>query len=169
MMERTVPTTGSEEIQLYMRTYYSLLRTTDEVQIQTLVETHLGMDSLLHVQARDDTPDVPTLVYCSLRLPRCIRQARLVVMGQSERVFARRGYPDVEEWQPVAAPGRRRHAFFDGEGTLAIFIASLSVDRFPDRVGQDAPATARRACAGRCRGLRRPEPAAGRRHPRPPE
>ena len=40
-MERTVPTTSSEEISLYMRTYYSLLRTTDEVQIRSLVETHL--------------------------------------------------------------------------------------------------------------------------------
>jgi hypothetical protein len=125
-MERTVPTTGSEEIQLYMRTYYSLLRTTDEVQIQTLVETHMGMDSLLHVDARDDTPDVPALVYCSLRLPPCIRQTRLVVMGQSERVFARRGYPDVEQWQPVSATGRRRRAFFDGQETLAVYIASLS-------------------------------------------
>jgi len=125
-MERTVPTTGSEEIQLYMRTYYSLLRTTDEVQIQTLTETHLGMDSLLHVNARSDTPDIPTLVYCSLRLPPCIRQTRLVVMGQSERVFARRGYPDVEGWQPVAAPGRRRRSFFDGQETLAVYVASLS-------------------------------------------
>jgi len=125
-MERTVPTTGSEEIQLYMRTYYSLLRTTDEVQIQTLVETHLGMDSLLHTKARDDTPDVPTLVYCSLRLPPCIRQARLVVMGQSERVFARRGYPNVELWQPVAASGRRRRSFFDDRETIAVYVASLS-------------------------------------------
>jgi len=125
-MERTIPTTGSEEIQLYMRTYYSLLRTTDEVQLQTLVETHLGMDSLLHVQAREVVPDVPTLIYCSLRLPSCIRQVRLVVMGQSERVFARRGYPHVEQWQPVTAPGRRRRAFFDGQETLAAYIASLS-------------------------------------------
>ncbi len=125
-MERTVPATGSEEIRLYMRTYYSLLRTTDEVQIQTLVETHLGMDSLLHVKARDDTADVPALVYCSLRLPPCIRQTRLTVMGQSERVFARRGYPNVEQWQAVAAPGRRRRTFFDGQETLAVYVASLS-------------------------------------------
>ena len=125
-MERTVPTTGSEEIQLYMRTYYSLLRTTDEVQIQTLVETHLGMDSLLHVKSRADAPDVPALIYSSLRLPACVRQTRLVVMGQSERVFARRGYSNVERWQPVAATARRRRSFFDGEETLAIYIASLS-------------------------------------------
>jgi hypothetical protein len=126
MMERTVPTTGSEEIRLYMRTYYSLLRTTDEVQIQTLVETHLGMDSPLHVNARDDILDVSAFVYSSLRLPPCIRHTRLVVMGQSERVFARRGYPNVEQWQPVTAPGRRRRAFFDGQETLAEYVASLS-------------------------------------------
>jgi hypothetical protein len=125
-MERTVPTTGSEEIALYMRTYYSLLRTTDEVQIRSLVETHLGMNSSLHIGARDEKPDVSALIYCSLRLPRCIRRTRLVVMGQSERVFARRGYSKVEQWQPVTAPGRRRRAFFDNHETMAAFIASIS-------------------------------------------
>ncbi|MDY6877494.1 MAG: hypothetical protein SWK90_15015 [Chloroflexota bacterium] len=125
-MERTVPTTGSEEIALYMRTYYSLLRTTDEVQIRSLVETHSGMDSSLHVAARAEEPDAAALIYCSLRLPRCIRQTRLVVMGQSERVFARRGYSNVEHWQPVTVSGRRRRTFFDGDETLAAFIASVS-------------------------------------------
>ncbi|MGD2179339.1 MAG: hypothetical protein PVG71_16135 [Anaerolineae bacterium] len=125
-MERTVPTTGSEEIALYMRTYYSLLRTTDEVQIRSLVETHLGMNSSLHTAARAEEPDAAALIYCSLRLPRCIRQTRLIVMGQSERVFARRGYPDVEQWQPVTASGRRRRTLFDGHETMAAFIASVS-------------------------------------------
>jgi len=125
-MERTVPTTGSEEISLYMRTYYSLLRTTDEVQVRSFVESHLGMNSSLHVKARDQAPDAAALIYCSLRLPSCIRQARLVVMGQSERVFARRGYERVEQWRPVQAPGRRRRTFFDGHETMAAFIASVS-------------------------------------------
>lgn len=125
-MERTVPTTGSEEISLYMRTYYSLLRTTDEVQIRSLVETHLGMNSSLHVKARAEEPDAAALIYCSLRMPRCIRRVRLVVMGQSERVFARRGYAHVEQWEPVTAPGRRRRTFFDGHETIAAFIASVS-------------------------------------------
>ncbi len=125
-MERTVPTTGSEEISLYMRTYYSLLRTTDEVQVRSLVESHLGMNSSLHVKARQEEPDGAALIYCSLRLPHCIRQTRLVVMGQSERVFARRGYGDVEQWDSVSAPGRRRRTFFDGHETMAVFIASVS-------------------------------------------
>jgi hypothetical protein len=109
-----------------MRTYYSLLRTTDEVQIRSLAETHLGMNSSLHVHARDESPDPAVLIYCSLRLPHCIRQTRLVVMGQSERVFARRGYANVEQWEPVYAAARRRRTFFDGHETMAAFIASVS-------------------------------------------
>jgi hypothetical protein len=125
-MERTVPTTGSEEISLYMRTYYSLLRTTDEVQVRSFVESHLGMNSSLHVKARDEKPDTAVLIYGSLRLPHCIRQSRLIVLGQSERVFAQRGYADVEQWESVSAPGRRRRTFFDGHETMAVFIASVS-------------------------------------------
>jgi hypothetical protein len=125
-MERTVPTTGSEEISLYMRTYYSLLRTTDEVQVRSFVESHLGMNSSLHVKARDEEPDAAVLIYCSLRLPHRVRQTRVIVMGQSERVFARRGYADIEQWESVSAPGRRRRTFFDGHETMAVFIASVS-------------------------------------------
>ncbi|MEM6528910.1 MAG: hypothetical protein AAF653_11500, partial [Chloroflexota bacterium] len=68
-MDRTVPRTGSEEIELFMRTYYSLLRSTDTIQIETLVESHKAMDSSLHVHARSDTPDTSALMYSSLRLP----------------------------------------------------------------------------------------------------
>ena len=125
-MERTVPTTGSEEIALYVRTYYSLLRTTDEVQVRSFVESYLGTDSSLHIKARDEEPDAAALIYCSLRLPHAIRQTRLVVMGQSARVFARRGYPAVESWNSVSTPGRRRRTFYDGDETMAVFIASVS-------------------------------------------
>ena len=47
-------------------------------------------------------------------------------MGQSEQVFAEHGYPDVELWEPVGAPGRRRYSFFDGQETIAVYIASRS-------------------------------------------
>ncbi len=125
-MERTVPTTGSEEISLYMRTYYSLLRTTDEVQVRSFVESHLRTNSSLHVKARQEEPDAAALIYCSLRLPHAIRRTRLVVMGQSERVFARRDYAEIKHWQPVSAPGRRRRTLFDGQEIMAAFIASIS-------------------------------------------
>ena len=123
-LERTVPSTGSEEIGLYMRTYYSLLRSTDEIQIQSLVETHMIIESSLHPGARVQQLDTSALIYSSLRLPPCIRTVRLVVLGQSAYVFRRRGYGQVEQWQEVSAPGRRRRTYFDGQETLAVFIAS---------------------------------------------
>jgi hypothetical protein len=123
-MERTVPSTASEEIDLYQRTYYSLLRSTAEVQIRTLEEAHARMNSLLHPQARETSPDLSAFFYSILRLPSIMHQVQLVVLGQSPEVFERRGFGQVESWQQVTAPARRRRCFFDGEHTLAIYIAS---------------------------------------------
>jgi hypothetical protein len=125
-MDRAIPFTGNEEIELYIRTYYSLLRSTGEIQVRSLEETHAGMGSSLHVGADDPAPDVSAFVYAALRLPPCIAQSRLVLLGQSDEVFDRGGYPQVENWQPVSAPGRRRKMYFDGHETLAAFIASVS-------------------------------------------
>jgi hypothetical protein len=108
-----------------MRTYYSLLRTTDAVQIRTLEETHMSMASALHPDAEASAPDMSAFVYTSLRLPKCIFQIRHVVLGQSEAVFNRRGY-DVEPWDLVSAPARRRRMLYDGNETLAVYIASIS-------------------------------------------
>jgi hypothetical protein len=125
-MERTVPTTESEEIDLYLRTYYSLLRSTAEVRIRTLEEVHAGMNSLLHPGARQPSPDMSALIYSLLRLPECMTQVKLVVMGQSPDVFAKAGFGDVTQWQEVSAQARRRRCYFDGRATLACLIASRS-------------------------------------------
>lgn len=125
-MERTVPRTASEEVELYVRTYYSLLRSTAEVNIRTLEEVHAGMSSLLHPGARQSQPDISAFLYCLLRLPACMPQVRLVVLGQSRRVIERAGFGGERSWQPVSAPARRRRCFFDGEETLACIVASRS-------------------------------------------
>jgi len=125
-MDRAVPFRGSEEINLYIRTYYSLLRSTGEIQIRTLTETHANMGSSLHVHAREQFPDMAAFIYSILRVPPCIMSVRLVLLGQSRDVFARRGYGHVESWQPVTARGRRRKWFYDGHETLAAYIASVS-------------------------------------------
>lgn len=125
-MDRTVPKTGSEEIQLYMRTYYSLLRSSHLIQIETLVESHLAMESSLHPLARSTEPDTSALTYASLRLPDCMLDTEQVLIGQIERSFVEAGYTDIQEWQRVSAPGRRRRMHFDGKGALAVFIASRS-------------------------------------------
>lgn len=125
-MERTVPDTGSESIELYIRTYYSLLRSSSEVSIKALEEMHTGIQSSLHPGAHSNTPDIAALTYAALRLPACMPDVRLVLLGQTSSVFARRGYPEVESWQKVEAPGRRRLMYYDGDETLAVYIASRS-------------------------------------------
>jgi hypothetical protein len=121
-----VPKTGSEEIELYIRTYYSLLRSSDAVQIDALVETHMGMNSSLHILADETQPDISALIYASQRLPRCIVQTKLVVLGQTHDVYKQHGYPTIESWERVVSPGRRRHMVYDGVHTLAAYIASRS-------------------------------------------
>ena len=80
-MERTVPSTASDEIALYLRTIYSLLRTTAEFQIRTLEETHAATNSSLHLDARKSTPDTSAFIYSLLRLPDCMPDVRSVILG----------------------------------------------------------------------------------------
>ena len=107
-MERTVPSTASDEVELYLRTFYSLLRSSADVQIRSLEEAHAGMNSLLHSSVREAKPDMAAFLYCLLRLPLCMDKVELVVLGQSTEVFSKAGFKDVEEWEPVNAPARRR-------------------------------------------------------------
>lgn len=125
-MERTVPSTASEEIELYLRTIYSLLRSTTEVQIRTLEEVHAGTISLLHPDARKKSPDVSAFIYCMLRLPPCLPNVNTILLGQSLEVFSNHGYADIEAWQPVTARARRRRCYYDDKDILACFIASRS-------------------------------------------
>jgi hypothetical protein len=125
-MERTVPSTASEEVELYLRTYYSLLRSTAEVKIRSLEEVHTGVRSLLHPGARESRPDMEALIYSVLRLPTCMPEVHIVVLGQSAKVFETAGFEDISSWEEVFAPARRRRCFFDGKHTLACFIASRS-------------------------------------------
>jgi len=125
-MERTVPVRSSEEIDLYIRTIYSLLRSTTEVQIRSFEEVHAGMNSSLHPGVREEDPDISALIYSILRLPECIINTRTVLLGQSASVFAQQGLSDMESWQEVSAKARRRRFFFDGKDRLACYIASRS-------------------------------------------
>jgi Family of unknown function (DUF6909) len=125
-MERTVPSTASEEVELYLRTYYSLLRTSADVQIRSFEEAHAGVKSLLHPLVREIIPDMSAFLYCLLRMPSCIHQVELVVLGQSIEVFSRAGFHNIESWDSVTASGRRRRCFFNRVDTLACFVASVS-------------------------------------------
>ena len=125
-MERTVPTRASEEIELYIRTMYSLLRSTTRVRIRSLEEVHASINSSLHPFARQDNPDISSFIYANLRLPDCMPDVQIVLMGQSATVFEQFGFPQIEAWTEVFARARRRRCYFDDERFLACFIASRS-------------------------------------------
>lgn len=125
-MERTTPIRSSEEIDLYLRTIYSLLRSTNEVYIRTLEGVHASMDSSLHMHAIGNQPDTSALIYSLLRLPSVITKVKHVILGQSSSSFTEYGYADIESWEEVSAKARRRKCFYDGNQRLACYIASRS-------------------------------------------
>lgn len=125
-MERKVPSATSDEIRLYRSTIYSLLRSTSSIKIRTLEETHAGMNSLLHPNARGYKVDVSAFVYSCLRLPDCFPDVQTVVLAQNSDVFKTHGFPDINDWTPVSARARRRSCRYNGTDTLACYIASRS-------------------------------------------
>jgi len=126
-MERTVPYTASEEVELYQRTYYSLLRTSDTVQIRSIEEVHAGMNSLLHQHARHQEPDMTAFIYALLRLPECVRDTKEIVLGQTGTVFEEAGLGNVWNWEQVNGKARRRRCFYNNDkNILACIIASRS-------------------------------------------
>jgi len=124
-VERQRPDTSSDEIDLYVRTYYSLLRSTGDVRVRSLEEAHAFSDSSLHLGSRDEKPDTSALGYAAARLPACMPKVHRVVLGQSHEQFEQFGF-DVSGWTRVRARGRRRPMRYDGAETMAAFIASSS-------------------------------------------
>jgi hypothetical protein len=124
-MDRRPPRTTSDEIDLYIRTYYSLLRSSGEVRVRAFEEAHSFCDSSLHAGARDAAPDLAAFAYSAARLPDCFPQVDRIVLGQGAEQFEQAGLP-VRGWQTVRARGRRRAMRWDGKGTLAVFITSAS-------------------------------------------
>jgi hypothetical protein len=124
-VDRQPPRASSDEIDLYIRTYYSLLRSSGEVRVRAFEEAHLYSRSSLHLGAERPEPDLAAFAYAAARLPECITRARRIVLGQSLTQFAHAGLA-VDTWEVVRTRGRRRPLRWDGAGTLAAFIASAS-------------------------------------------
>jgi hypothetical protein len=124
-MERQKPDTTSNEIDLYIRTYYSLLRSTGEVRVRSFEEAHAVSKASLHSGARDARPDIAAFGYAAARLPESMPRIERIVLGQSDETFESFGY-DVSGWTELRTRGRRRFLRSDGAGTLAAYIASAS-------------------------------------------
>jgi hypothetical protein len=124
-MERQPPVAPADEIDLYVRTYTSLLRSSGDVDVRAFEEAHAFSASSLHEGALATEPDISAFAYAAGRLPFEMTQIRRIVLGQSHELFEAAGY-DVRSWRIVRTRGRRRPLRWDGSSTLAAFIASAS-------------------------------------------
>ena len=115
-----------DAVEVYHRTYTTILRSSGETQLRVFEHSHKAMGSSLHPLAGSIELDLGALLYAVRRLPDAIFRASRVVMGQSAEVFAQRGYRPFTEWTEVSAPGRRRRWYDNSQGTLAVLIASAS-------------------------------------------
>jgi hypothetical protein len=122
-MERQPPVAPADEIDLYVRTYTSLLRSSGDVDVRAFEEAHAFSASSLHEGALATEPDISAFAYAAGRLPFEMTQIRRIVLGQSHELFEAAGY-DVRSWRIVRTRGRRRPLRWDGSSTLAAFIAS---------------------------------------------
>ena len=115
----------SDEVELYQRTYTTLLRSSGETQLRVLEPSHMAMGSSLHPLAASEELDLGAFLYAVRRLPDGIVGAQLVVMGQEVEQLTAAGVP-VDGWKEAEAPARRRRWYDSGTGTLAVLLASAS-------------------------------------------
>jgi hypothetical protein len=116
----------SDEVELYHRTYTTLLRSSGETLLRVLEPSHRSMNSSLHQLASTSDIDLGAFLYAMRRLPAGVWQAAVIVLGQEAQVFDRAGVGRIEEWDPVEAPARRRRWFDSHQGTMAVLLASTS-------------------------------------------
>jgi hypothetical protein len=115
-----------DAVELYQRTYSTLLRSSGETRLRVLESSHRAMGSSLHPLADSDELDLGAFLYAIRRLPAGIVRARRIVMGQEPEVFTRAGVGPLADWEPVEAPARRRRWYDGGGDTLAVLLASAS-------------------------------------------
>lgn len=114
------------EVELYVRTYTTLLESSGAVSVSSFEPAHLTAAPSLHAGATEPQPDMNAMMYSLQRLPASVMQIRHFVLGQSAIAFERAGYADFTSWTLQTAPARRRKWHYDGAETLAALIASSS-------------------------------------------
>jgi hypothetical protein len=120
------PSNLSDEVELYQRTYSTLLRSSGETRLRVLESSHMAMGSSLHPLADSDEIDLGAFIYAVRRLPASMIRITIVVMGQDAALFRRAGVGPLEQWDAVEAPARRRRWYDSGDEVLAVLLASES-------------------------------------------
>ena len=115
---------AADLVELYARTYRTLLQSGGETRLRVLERPHRDMVSSLHAGAADDAVDMGALIYAIQRLPASIARASRVYLAQSVEALSEALGEDVRAWEAQAAPGRRRRWLWNGGEGLAALVAS---------------------------------------------
>jgi hypothetical protein len=114
------------DVELYQRTYSTLLRSRGETKLRILEPSHRAMGSSLHPLADSDELDLGAFLYATQRLPQRIYQGRVVIMGQEAEQFTAVGVALSEDWPTVESPARRRRWHEGPEGQWGVLLSSTS-------------------------------------------
>src|SRR5215211_7693703 len=83
---------GKREVDLYVRTYTTLLQSSGAIGVSSLEPAHLTAAPSLHAGAAEPAPDMNAFMYSTQRLPSSMVNVNHIVLGQSAHAFARGGY-----------------------------------------------------------------------------
>lgn len=125
-LETAITGPAKREVDLYVRTYSTLLQSSGAVSVSSLEPAHVVAAASLHAGATEAAPDMNAFMYSTQRLPASIVDVRRIVLAQSRHDFEAAGFRQLDDWQIQSAPGRRRRWLFDGDETLVAYIASAS-------------------------------------------
>jgi hypothetical protein len=114
-----------QDVELYQRTYSTLLRSRGETKLRILESSHIAIESSLHPLAGSEELDLGAFLYATQRLPATIYRGRVVVMGQEAEQFAAVGLP-LNDWPTTEAPARRRQWHEGPGGQWGVLLSSTS-------------------------------------------
>lgn len=117
---------GKDDVELYVRTYSTILRSSGDVRLRAFAAAHGQVRSSLHSGARSDLPDAGAFIYAAQRLPLEVRYVNRIVLGQEGEQFRSVLGREVKDWQRLEAPARRRQWRWDGAGTMTGHVSSPS-------------------------------------------
>jgi hypothetical protein len=113
------------DVELYQRTYSTLLRSRGETKLRILESSHIAIESSLHPFAGSEDLDLGAFLYATQRLPANIYHGRVVIMGQEAEQFAAVSLP-LDDWPTKEAPARRRQWHEGPDGQWGVLLSSTS-------------------------------------------
>lgn len=110
---------------MFMKAYHSFLNAEGRMAVDQFIPLYQEMHPALHRYASEQEIDTEAFIYAYLRIPHEIVHTHHIILAQTDDIFRRGGY-EIQLWEELEAPARRRKMYFDGKETLALVINSTT-------------------------------------------